>query len=63
MSVVTYEAIVENGTLRLLEPVVLPEHTKVYVVVPESKVNSVKNIRTPRLKNPEQAVDFVMEVG
>lgn len=61
MSVVTYEAIVENGILRLLESVTLPEKTKVYVVVPASGETIPKHIRTPRLKNREQNADFMME--
>nr|WP_309696623.1 antitoxin family protein [Armatimonas sp.] len=67
MSVVTYEAIVEDGKLRLLEPVALPEKTRVYVVVPQPKLLEPalpqKNIRTPRLTNPADASDFVMEVS
>ena len=65
MSVVTYEAIVEDGKLRLLEPVSLPENTRVYVVVPQPKLPEpalTKTIRTPRLKNPSDASDFVMEI-
>ncbi|WP_309713578.1 antitoxin family protein [Armatimonas sp.] len=66
MSVVTYEAIVENGKLRLLEPVSLPEQTRVYVVVPQPKLPELpetKKIRTPHLKNPADVADFVMEVS
>jgi hypothetical protein len=66
MSVATYEAIVEDGKLRLLEPVALPEKTRVYVVVPQTKLPEPalpKTIRTPRLKNPTDAADFVMEVN
>jgi hypothetical protein len=36
MKLTTYEATVENGQIRLSEPVCLPERTKVYIVVPES---------------------------
>ncbi len=38
MKIVTYEATVENGQIRLLETVHLPEHTKVFVVVPGVEV-------------------------
>ena len=34
MKVATDEATVENGQIRLSEPVRLPEHAKVFVVVP-----------------------------
>ena len=66
MSVVTYEAIVEDGKLRLLEPITLPEKARVFVVVPQPKLpeaEHTKAIRTPRLKNPADAGDFVMEVS
>ena len=32
MRVETYEAIVEDGQIKLVEPAHLPEHAKVYVV-------------------------------
>ena len=34
MKVATYEATVENGQIRLSEPVWLPERAKVFVLVP-----------------------------
>ena len=34
MKILTYDAIVERGEVKLSEPVRLPEHAKVYVVVP-----------------------------
>ena len=34
MKVTTYEATVENGLIKFSEPVRLPEHARVYVVVP-----------------------------
>ncbi len=34
MKLATYEATVENGQIRLSEPVRLPEREKVYVLVP-----------------------------
>jgi hypothetical protein len=63
MSVLTYEAVVEEGKVRLLEPVVLPENVRVYVVVTDTRVQPTKQIRTPRLKNPSEAADFVLEVS
>jgi hypothetical protein len=78
MSVITYEAIVENGQVRLPLGVVLPEKATVYVVVPAvaseegpSVVHLLEprltkqpppRIQSPRLTHPEQAVDFVKEV-
>lgn len=62
MRVAAYEAVVENGQIKLSEPVVLPEHAKVYVVVTGVEAGTTLHMRSPRLAHPEQAVDFVMEV-
>ncbi|HZO90550.1 MAG TPA: antitoxin family protein [Chthonomonadaceae bacterium] len=58
----TYEALYENGVIRLADDVRLPEHTKVYVVVPEAVEESDYRINSPRLVHPHQAADFVKEV-
>ena len=39
MSVVTYQGTVENGQVRLAGDIRLPEHAKVYVVVPDVESN------------------------
>jgi hypothetical protein len=62
MSVVTLEGIVENGQIRLITNVQLPENTKVYVVIPDIQVAQVGHIYTPRLKYPQQMKDFELEV-
>ena len=62
MSVVTYEGVVEHGQIRLKTDVHLPEQTKVYVVVPDVENCPVAHIFSPRLANPQQVVDFSMEV-
>ena len=62
MSVVTLEAIVENGHIRLPNNVRLPDQTKVYVVVPGVEVEQVVRIASPGLARREQAADFVLEV-
>jgi hypothetical protein len=62
MKVMTYEGRIENGQVRLSEPVRLPEKAKVYVVVPEAGEVTRVRIASPRLVHPEQAADFVMEV-
>jgi hypothetical protein len=62
MKVATYEATVENGQIRLSEAVRLPEHAKVYVVVPGVEEVPQFHIVSPRLTRPELAVDFVKEV-
>jgi hypothetical protein len=51
MKVLTYEATVERGEVKLTESVRLPEHAKVYVVVPGVE---------DRLLRPELASDFAM---
>jgi len=38
MKTTTYEGTVENGQIKLPETVHLPDHTKVFVVVPDMKV-------------------------
>ncbi len=60
MKVITYEAVVENGQVKLPLDVHLPEQTKVYVVVPEAR--SAISIASPRLVRPEQAVYFEKKV-
>ena len=62
MSVVTLEAVVEGGQIKLPNGVHLPEQTKVYVIVPELKVEQIARVPSPRLAHPEQAADFAMEV-
>lgn len=58
----TYEAVYEDGVIRLTDDVHLPEHTRVFVIVPEATVVPANRIGSPRLVHPEQAADFVKEV-
>lgn len=62
MKVTTYEAIIEQGQVRLPADVHLPEKTKVYVVVPDVEIQPVAYIGSPRLVHPEQADDFKKQV-
>ena len=62
MMVATYEATVENGQIRLSEPVRLPERAKVFVVVPGALEVPRFHMASPRLVRPELAPDFVKEV-
>jgi hypothetical protein len=62
MKVETYEAIVEKGQIKLADIVRLPEHTKVYVIVPGDIVPNRFHVGSPRLARPEQAADFVKEI-
>jgi predicted DNA-binding antitoxin AbrB/MazE fold protein len=62
------DAIFSQGTLRPLEPLALPEGTRVHLSVETcagsgpSSSPPVARIHTPRLANPKDAADFVMEV-
>lgn len=62
MKVVTYEATVENGQIKLSEPAQLPEHARVYVVVTGVEEAPKSFVGSPRLAHPEQARDFIKEV-
>jgi hypothetical protein len=62
MRVVTFEGVVEYGQIKLKASIRLPDHTKVYVVVPGLQVEQSVRIVSPRLAHPEQAADFTMEV-
>jgi predicted DNA-binding antitoxin AbrB/MazE fold protein len=61
------DAIYDQGVLRPLEPLVLPEGARVHLrieleghdgIVPRSGAR----IYSPRIAHPEQAADFIMEV-
>jgi hypothetical protein len=62
MSIVTLEGIVQEGQIRLKTDFHLPDKTKVYVVVPDIQVEEHAHIFSPRLANPEEAIDFKMQV-
>ena len=60
------DAIFSQGAFRPLEPLGLPEGTRVHLSVEEgTNVNAVPHagtIRTPRLANPSDEADFVLDV-
>ena len=62
MKTTTYEAIVENGQIKLPPTVHLPEHTKVLVVVSDVEAIPAARIYSPRLAHPEQLSEFAKEV-
>jgi hypothetical protein len=62
MSVITYEAVVQNGHVQLPPDVILPEEATVYVVVPGPKVQRTAHFRSPRLADPAQAARLELEV-
>ena len=62
MSVTTYEATVEQGQIRLVGDVRLPERARVYVVVPDAPDIPRVRAGSPRQAHPEQAPAFIKEV-
>jgi hypothetical protein len=61
-TVTTLEGTVENGQIKLPANSYLPEHAKVYVVIPALDSTPPIRILSPRLANPQQASDFVLSV-
>ena len=59
-----YEGIVEDGKIRLKANVKLPENTKVYIIVPDLKVDKKRAVQilSPRLVHRMDAARFKMEV-
>ncbi|MEK7729485.1 MAG: hypothetical protein AAB354_13805 [candidate division KSB1 bacterium] len=62
MQISTFEGTVDNGVIKLLHNLHLPDKTKVYVIVPDLEPKAVSYIYSPRLKHPEQIVDFQKEM-
>jgi hypothetical protein len=62
MAILTVEGIVENGQIRLRDNVTLPEHTKVYVVIPDVAMAPQAHIHSPHLVHPEHAADFAKQI-
>jgi predicted DNA-binding antitoxin AbrB/MazE fold protein len=58
------DAVFSQGAFRPLEPLSLPEGTRVHLSLQEEAVPmpSSARIHTPKLARPEDAADFVMEV-
>lgn len=62
MSVASFEAVIENGNVKLPDEVRLPERTKVYVVVPGVRQLDGPRVLSPRLARPTEAQDFSKSV-
>jgi predicted DNA-binding antitoxin AbrB/MazE fold protein len=60
------DAIFTQGSFRPIEPMALPEGTRVRLSVEEHKTpgrsTPAPKVRTPKLAHPQGAADFVMEV-
>jgi hypothetical protein len=63
MTITTYEGVIEKGKIRLKTRVHLPDNTKVYVLVPETKAKKTARVTSPRLVHRKQAADFKMEIS
>ncbi len=62
MSIKAYEGFIKNGRVELTANVRLPEKTRVYVIIPVAQAERTVRAQSPRLANPEEAIDFEMEV-
>ena len=62
MQVTTFEGVVQNGQIRLIGNIELPESTKVYVLIPGLEDKRTFRVYSPRLAHPEQAIDFKKEM-
>ena len=62
MGIATFEGVVEQGQIRLKSGVQLPEKTKVFVIVPDIRIERGVRIHSPLLAHPEQAADFELEI-
>lgn len=62
MSVTALEGGIIDGQVHLEAPLGLPNHTKVYVIIPELTVSSVARIVSPRLVHSNQLADFRKEI-
>ncbi len=62
MAISTFEGIVENGQIRLRDDVSLPEHARVYVVIPDFEAVPQAHVYSPRLAHPQQAADFAKQI-
>ncbi len=58
MAILTVEGVVENGRIRLHDDVMLPEHIRVYVVVPDVETAPRAHVYSPRLVHRARTADF-----
>jgi predicted DNA-binding antitoxin AbrB/MazE fold protein len=58
------DAVFSQGAFRPLEPLSLPEGTRVHLSLQEEAISIpvTGKVYTPKLVNPEDGADFVMEV-
>ena len=66
MAITAYEGVVKDGKIQLRDDINLPEHIKVYILIPGFEDRPTAHVYSPRLVRPEQAQDFkkeVLEIG
>ncbi len=63
MGVLALEGVVEGDRIRLTAGVRLPDHTKVYVIVPGTEVTGAARVVSPRLVRREDVRDFELRVS
>ena len=63
MSVLTLEGVVENGQIRVHSNIPLPEHARVFIVIPDVLAKQGAHLYSPRLVLREQAADFKLDVS
>ena len=62
MAISTFEGIVENGQIRIPDGIALPEHAKVFVVIPDFEPAPQAHVYSPRLAHRDQAADFAKQI-
>jgi hypothetical protein len=62
MKGITFEATVQDGRIVLPDGARIPDNTRVYVVVPETKDLESVRIMSPHLAHRNDLRDFTMEV-
>jgi len=61
INLLTFEGIVENGQVRLTDPIRLTEGAHVLVIVAQTEREKLARIYSPRLLNRSELRDFEME--
>ena len=62
MGVIAVEGVVENGQIRLMPDIQLPEKTRVFVIVPDTETVPTDQAALPKSIYPEQVRDMGMTI-
>lgn len=63
MERMTFEGITDQGHIRLLADVELPDQTRLYVTVATTVLHQQVHLRSPRLVHAKQVADFQLDVS